>query len=279
MSLPSPSLLPLSPCTILRVRGPDRLRFLNGQLTQDVHHARDGRAVYSAILNAKGQLEAVCHVREEGADGDYLLDAPIALRETLLARLDRYLIADDVELLDESDDWHAAHLLGAEVPGNLSAWQCTRLAQPGHDLLARSPIAVEGVPELSIEQAEHARIELGIPAWGAELAEGLLPPDADLEASAISYDKGCYLGQEVISRMKRAGKTNQHLVRLAVPEGTPVPSLLVSGEKEAGRITSVSGDLALGFRRRKFAEQDEFSLRTPDGGNLPGTARVRDRAA
>ena len=110
MTQPSsaPVLYRLSPHTVLRLSGPDRLRFLNGQVTQDVHLATRSTAVPACVLNAKGQLEAVCHIREE--EESYLIDAPIELRDSLFARLDRYLIADDVELTDESEDWHVAHL-------------------------------------------------------------------------------------------------------------------------------------------------------------------------
>jgi folate-binding protein YgfZ len=259
------------------VSGPDRLRFLNGQVTQDVHLATKERAVYSAVLDAKGRLEAVCHIREQ--DGSYVIDAPLSLREPLLARLDRYLIADEVELQDESENWHLAHLVGGDPPPGVACWQCRRLEAPGHDVLTPQPVQLAGVAELSLPEFESHRIRHGIPAWDHELSLGVLPPEAGLEASAISYDKGCYLGQEVISRMRRAGKTNQHLVQLEVPAGTCAPCLLIHEGSEAGRVTSVTGleggpSPALGFRKRKYAVITQFSLAATDGSPLDGQAFV-----
>ena len=283
----SPCLYDLSPRTILRLSGPDRERYLNGQVTQDVRLATADQAVFSCVLDPKGRLAAVCHIREH--EDSYLIDAPLDLREDLFARLDRYIIADDVELSDESDDWHLGHLVTRDAPeGNLH-WRCTRLGPSGFDLLAREPISLQGVREMSAEHFDWVRTVSGIPAWGAELTPGLLPPDARLEDRAISYDKGCYLGQEVISRMKKAGKTNQMLTLISVPGGTRPPCTLIREGKDAGRITSVAtrpgeppvgpeGSVpALGFVRRKFAALDPeqfFELSDQEGNPLPGKAFV-----
>jgi len=295
MTQPSsaPVLYRLSPHTVLRLSGPDRLRFLNGQVTQDVHLATRSAAVPACVLNAKGQLEAVCHIREE--EESYLIDAPIELRDSLFARLDRYLIADDVELTDESEDWHVAHLsreaadlLGDQSPPTSLLWKTARLhaPHPGHtglDLFSREPVTVAGLKEATRTDFRLAVTEAGLPQWGAELTPGLLPPEAGLDGYAISYEKGCYLGQEVISRMRTSGRTNRHLVSLtAPPETIPGASLLFEDE-EAGMITSVAvrgGDQAkevpaLGFRRRKFTGKDRFTVRNPSGQQLPGKAFIQ----
>ncbi len=277
-----PHFIPLSPRTVLRLGGPDRLRFLNGQVSQDVHLASSGRAVYSCILNAKGQLEAVCHIREHG--DSYLIDAPIELREDLMARLDRYIIADDVILTDESDEWVVSHLIGPDPPdGHESlSWTAKRLALPGFDFFSRTAPPMKDLKETSLESYELDRTREGIPKWGAELTVGLLPPEAGLEKDAVSYTKGCYIGQEVISRMKHAGKVNRHLVRFFVPSGTIPPCPIYHEGAEAGEVTTVVPDpsegeaYALGFRRRKFTDINVFDLLAGDGSSLSRAARIRN---
>ena len=119
----SPGILSLSPRSFVSLRGPDAERFLNGQLTNDIRVASESCCISSAVLNAKGQLDAVCHVRM--VDDAYLLDAPGDLGEALMMRLERYLIADEVELSPVTDTWHLTHLVGMH-PDELRA-------APGHD--------------------------------------------------------------------------------------------------------------------------------------------------
>lgn len=258
---------------VLSVQGPDRLRFLNGQVTNDLRSIQGDACLPTAVLDVKGRLEAICHVRE--MDDALLLDAHAALRETLPARLDRYLIADDVELVDVSDSWHLVHILGAPAPNLPGTHQfpVNRFGIPGIDLLCPAPLDPD-LPALDPSEVESLRIRHGVPLWPAELHAGVFPAEAGLDATAVSFDKGCYLGQEVVSRMKRAGKTNQHLVLLSVPADTTPGTCLHHGDREAGTITSVSPvpesdgqHLALAYRRRQHDNVPEFDLAS-------GTAKV-----
>jgi folate-binding protein YgfZ len=92
------------------------------------------------------------------------------------------------------------------------------------------------------DELETFRVANGVPAWGRELTEGMLPPEAGLDATDISYQKGCYIGQEVISRIKFAGKLNRRLVRTALEEGSLPENVRLVDEKgnPAGEVTSVS---------------------------------------
>ncbi len=278
---PSPALYRLSPRTVIRVAGPDRERFLNGQITQDVRLARGQRAVFTALLNSKGHLDAVCWVREH--DDGYLLDAPIELREELFARLDRYLIADEVELSDQSDRWHLTLLHGdVSEPEDVACFDIDRTGCPARETLTPGPLEIDGVPSGTADELETERIANGVPMWGAELTPGLLPPEAGLDRTAISYEKGCYLGQEVISRMKRAGKTNRHLIRASLDPELPVdvPCPLLFDGHPAGTLTSIApgpdpghqSRSALGFRHRKFESCDRLRLANPDGTPSQGEA-------
>jgi folate-binding protein YgfZ len=275
MESPPPISYQLSPRTVLRLSGPDRQRYLNGQVTQDVDRATKDDAVYACVLNAKGKLEGVCYLREH--EESYLIDSPLELREDLFARLDRYIIADDVELTDESDHWHISHTIGGTLPEDHLAWRTTRLSTQGFDLFSREAISVPGSLAATHEDFQQACTRNGIPSWGTELVSGLLPPEAGLDLTAISYQKGCYLGQEVISRIKHAGKVNQYLTKFSVPEGTRLPCSLLHNENEAGHLTSLAKDgsprpLALGFRKRRFAEVNEFAMISKDGEPQDGVA-------
>jgi folate-binding protein YgfZ len=263
--------LAISPCTVLRLSGPDRERFLNGQVSNDVRLATPARAIFSAVLNAKGQLDAICWIREH--DGAYLIDAPLSLRDGLYHRLERYIIADDVTLADESEKWHILHCGGDELEADVSGPErglpcaADRLGLVnGTDWLSEDPgLLTEGKALLTPEETTALRIEHGVPAWGAELTPGLLPPEAGLDSTAVSYDKGCYLGQEVISRMKRAGKTNRHLAQFEVTSVADTPCELLQDGQVAGMLTSVSPverggrRLALGFRKGKFSGTSAFT--------------------
>ena len=274
-------LVPLHPRTILRVHGPDSLRFLNGQLTNKVELSHDGSCIPSALLNAKGLLEVFCWLRQL-PDNEYLLDAPIELRESLPARLDRYLIADEVELSDESDHWVLEHHLGEPADGSSGGqrFPADRFGESGVDVLWSVSDERPSEWEINPDELERLRISRGIPAWGRELVPGMLPPEAGLDRSAISYDKGCYLGQEVISRMKRAGKTNRHLALFEVPAGTS-PGPFFDGEREAGELTSIApvrnGEAriqALGFRKRVVETQQIFSPKPEQLGTIHFTRRL-----
>ncbi|MGI9241701.1 MAG: YgfZ/GcvT domain-containing protein, partial [Verrucomicrobiales bacterium] len=132
-----------------------------------------------------------------------------------------------------------------------------RFCQPGFDLLlpAATPLP-DGLDLLSTEAAEALRIRNGVPMWGRELTPDTLPAEAGLDASAIDFHKGCYIGQEVISRIKSVGRVNRKLARLrAVGEIPPGEELcpgmrLIDGETQVGTLTSVAGSEALGFVKR-----------------------------
>lgn len=241
---------------LFKLTGADAARYLNGQCSQDVNLATESSAVYAVVSNFKGKMEGDCYLRRY--QGDILIDAPAALREDLFMRLDRYLIADDAELTDVTDSFDLVHSISEN-----GTWSVNRFGQDGSDSLVAKGSATS---TLSMDDLEKARISHAIPAWGAELDNDTLAPEAGLEARAISYTKGCYTGQEVISRMRSSGKTNRHLVLLtldkALPVGTPLLCEGATTEKPAGVITSVceidGQQIALAYRKRKFQDVTQF---------------------
>jgi folate-binding protein YgfZ len=266
--------LDLSERAKFRVSGTDRLRFLNGQITNDLCKASETSAIEACILTAKGKTDA--HIFVSASGESFLVDAAADLRETLKARLERYVIADDVQIEDATGEFSLFHVLSQHSPalqyGRLvSTW---RFAEPGWDIWVDAKQHGTLVQKLSSQwticdsdAAEVMRIERGIPRWGRELTTEIIPIEANLEERTIDYQKGCYIGQEVISRMKMSGQTNKRLCGLISVDGVPLqPGMkLVSSSapaKEVGWITSATRsettgkEIALGYVKRGFNRAD-----------------------
>ncbi|MGI8481543.1 MAG: YgfZ/GcvT domain-containing protein [Chthoniobacterales bacterium] len=255
----------------LQVTGGDRVRFLNGQLTNDVGKAGSDAAIEASILNAKGRMNA--HVFLCATPDSFMVDADPALRESLGQRLERYVIADDVEISDVTEAFALFHVIATpapEIDGVLKTVRSDRFGFDGSDLwfaigdhdrayheLGRA------IPMWDGTRAENLRIERGIARWGCELSEEIIPVEANLEARAIDYAKGCYIGQEVISRMKMSGQKNKRLCGLLSLSGAAIATssklfAMDAERKEVGWVTSATSSLrlkkeiALGFVKRGF---------------------------
>lgn len=241
--------LELPPPVLIEARGPDALRYLNGQVTQDVRSVvSSGRSMPSCVTDAKGRLQFRVLIHPM-ADGAIRVSCDHDGAEGLFARLDRYLIADDAVLEDLSDQWLRVHVTGVsapEAPAGGYVVPADRIGVAGWDVWHPAGVAGEfpgHLPTWNPDEAESCRIMAGVPAWGSELEPGLLPPEAGLDRTDVSYSKGCYIGQEVISRIKSAGKVNRRLMRILLEEGIaclPGEQLVDDEGGEAGLITSVA---------------------------------------
>ena len=261
----------LSARTKLRVTGSDRLRFLNGQVTNDVGKATQSSAIAACVLSVKGKMNA--HVFVSAEPDGFLLDTDPELREMLQPRLERYVIADDVQIEDVSDRLSIFHLLrptASGLPQDRGIISTTRFREAGWDLWMESSQHDKLFQQLSVAFsfcdgacAEIFRIEQGIPRWGRELTEEIIPIEAGLEGSCVDYEKGCYIGQEVISRMKMSGQRNKKLCGLvAVNDSSLAPGMrlgtMSEESKEVGWITSAAhsehlgSEIALGYVKRGF---------------------------
>jgi folate-binding protein YgfZ len=240
-----------------RLSGADRVRYLNGQVTSDVATLQNGEACLAAVCTAKGRMEGAVHIAAQG--DEFYLDADPALRETLGARLEKYLIADDAVLEDVSDLWSLSHVFGHTPPVRPDIGFIVRHARygaPGHDVWIPGCGALVAGDTVDVELVETVRLEHGIPVWGAELTTQTLPPEAGpVMVAAISYTKGCYVGQETIARLKSVGHVNRTLVFLR-SESAAFPARgakLAQGEKEIGAVTSsgfsprLQAGIALGY--------------------------------
>lgn len=240
---------PLTRRCRFRLSGTDRVRYLNGQVTNQIEGLACGEARAACVTNHKGQLEAEVMV-SSGADPEtseevLWIDADETLRDSLGTRLDRYLIADDAELTDVTEAWTGVHLLGVtgETLNDLKQAKgpeftltyANRFGPAGWDLWAPahedfSLLEPLGFSALEESFLEWLRISHGIPQWGAELTPGLLPPEARLEGRAIHYEKGCYIGQEVISRIKSVGKVNRLLTLMRLEQDSTSGLELLPGQ-------------------------------------------------
>lgn len=260
----------------LRFTGNDRIRYLNGQVTNDVRRIAQDSLQWACVTNHKGKLEALVTLHAGSDDAIYVDGAP-ELREFLPARLEKYIIADDVAMEDISETTVQAHFLGdcPPLPPGFRALACQRYGVPGWDVWgaasARETLLALA-PSLEADIVELLRIDHGVPAWTRELDRDILPPEAGLDAWAIDYHKGCYIGQEIISRLKTSGKVNRHLKRLI----TVGPEILEQGwlifpqstyppesQKRCGEITSciwhpkLEKSVALGYVRREQIASDQ----------------------
>jgi folate-binding protein YgfZ len=294
-------LFDLSDRVKLRLRGNDRLRFLNGQVTNDVRKANPNLSMPACVLSAKGRMDAFVYINAE--HDALLLDAEAELRTGLPARLDRYIIADDVTIEDVSEELALFHLARETpiLPNDYGWRRSKRCGVIGWDLFApasehdhlRQILAAEDIFP-NDEATEQFRIEQGVPRWGRELTSEIIPVEANLEVDAIDYSKGCYIGQEVISRMKMSGQTNKRLCGLISVSGTPLAAAMrlatiAEDAKEVGWITSATHserlgkEIALGFVKRGYntiekansGDERGLELNAVSSENPSGSALVR----
>ena len=253
----------VTPGIRLRISGADAFRYLNGQITRDLKRLGDHEALPACILTPKGKLCALLSIHRAG--GDLIVESDTEVGVPLRERLERYLVADDVVMTEES--WpERIHLFGeaAElakkslVDESSDVVAVSRLGVPGFDVPGESLDPGVGLIDPAI--VEILRIERGIPLWGCELGPETLPPEAGLDRTAIDYDRGCYPGQEVISRLKSIGRVNRLLhgfrgdgLRSGMKILSPVGSELGTLTSVAG-IPGTSGCVALGYLPRGTGE-------------------------
>ncbi len=267
--------------TVLRVSGRDPVRMLHGLVTNDLAGAADNSPVYAAFLTPKGRMLADARLVRRG--GAVLVETAAAAEQALREHLRKYVpplfarVEEDAGLAVLGVYGPAAQRLVAQLaagdgeailqilpPLDVPAGKGADLVVPAGEReawLARL-LAVGAAPG-DLPTVELLRIEAGLPAWGAELDESVIPLEAGLKERAISTSKGCYTGQEVIVRILHRGHVNRLLRGLDLgaspppPRGAPV-TLPESG-RDVGRITSAAVSpargrtLALAYLRREVA--------------------------
>ncbi len=296
----------------LCVLGADRQKFLNGQVTNNVKDLKPGQGCYAALITAKGKMQSDLNIY--CLENEILLDFEPGLASAVKERLEKYVIAEDAQLVDVAPHYALLSIqgpkaaaviasleLGLAIPeklmssskvqhsmlGEIYLTNQPRTGSTGFDLFVPTHAApavadklIAAAKELGgspcgWQALELARIEAGIPRFGTDMDETNLPPEAGLDARAISYNKGCYIGQEVIARIRTYGQVAKTLrgLRLAADlKKLPVKGdKLFLGEKEIGFITSAAfspslkANIALGYIRREANKTStELILQTAD---------------
>ncbi|MCX6946882.1 MAG: hypothetical protein NTU87_03325 [Verrucomicrobia bacterium] len=245
---PAPAWLP-GPRTLLRLSGADRLRFLNGQVTQDLKKLIPGSAIRSAIITSKGRLEADLHIA--ATPDSLLIETDFSLRESIRSRIEKFIVADDVTVEDISSSYTLAHFPTltsppSHTPADALHFLCPRFREPGIDLWLPSTsswkLAASPLPDW-----EPLRIARGLPLWGVDVGPDTLPPEAGFESDAISSTKGCYIGQEVISRLRSVGHVNRHLCVLGTSDTAAkrMGECTTSDGLVVGKMSSLASDVNL----------------------------------
>jgi folate-binding protein YgfZ len=216
------------PRAYVRVAGPDAADYLQRMVSNDVAALGDGESCDALLLTAKARVIAPLVVLRRSAD-DFLLLTEPELGERVRAELTRFRFAAKAEIEPEQHE----------------SW----LVLGGKEVLDERPSG----EEVDEEAYERWRVEAGIPRWGREIDETILPAEAGLTETHVSFTKGCYPGQEPIARLHYRGKVNRRLRRLVL-EGEPAGEELVLDGKVVGRITSRADGRALGYVRTEVPE-------------------------
>jgi folate-binding protein YgfZ len=268
------------------VRGRDAAKLLQSLVSNDIDALEPGSVQLAFVLTPKGRPVADLRIWREAPEA-FVLEAEPELQDAVAAIVRRYRLAARAEIVDDRDRVALlAVAAGVEVPEGA-------LAAPGllgSDVLApvevvralwRSLVA-DGAHPVGADVYEIVRVEAGEPRFGSEIDEGVLPAETGLVEQAVSFTKGCYVGQEPVARLHYRGHPNRHLRRLESLDGAlPLPADLVLDEKVVGRLTSVSAapgssaGIGLGYVRREVDEGTILDVRPADGD--PVQARVENR--
>jgi folate-binding protein YgfZ len=234
---------------VLAVSGADRATWLQGLVTNDVGNLAPGESRYAAWLTPQGRMITDLNVV---ASGDrLLLDVPATLAGDLRQRLDGLIFAENVQVSDES--------------GHLLVW--TIIGDSLIDIAgAALPAEYKTLTEIDLDTFEVIRIERGVPRFLADMDEDTIPLEAGIEDRAISFTKGCYVGQEIIVRVthRGGGRVAKKLVRWHADDSASIVPLhdapILSFEKTIGRVTSAAFSPAmrkvvgLGYVHRDFVD-------------------------
>jgi folate-binding protein YgfZ len=268
------------------VSGADRASYLQGLLTNDIVALQAGQGCYAAYLTAQGRMIADLYLYELG--DVLLLTLEGDVKDAVLAKFDQFIFSEDVQLGDVTEAFAQVAIVGpdaarvlstllTDVPaqvlsgllehGNLRAtWnggpaivtRASDTGEAGFDLFVgraefealKSALAAEGAVALDEATADVLRIEAGVPRFHRDMDEETLPLEAGIESRAISFTKGCYVGQEVVIRVlhRGHGRVVKKLVGLRLASGPPPEpgAVVMSGEREAGHVTSSAMSPALG---------------------------------
>jgi folate-binding protein YgfZ len=265
----------------LLVSGAEAAEFLQGQLTNDVEAIEPGDGLYAALLDRKGHMQGDMRVLRPGEEPDLLLDTEPEAIEAVRRHLAMYKVGRDVDVVDLGTERAILSLIGpraVEIAGSAALPEngCEEATVAGTRALAvgtadgidlifdagardrvQEALLAAGAAEVSPEAVEILRIEAGRPRFGAEMGTETMPAEAGIVEQAVSFTKGCYIGQETVARLHYKGRPNRHLrgLKLSGAEAKAGDPLFL-GDREVGRLggTGVSpafGPIGLAILRRE----------------------------
>ena len=270
----------------LALSGEDALEFLNGQVTNELLDLQPGQGRYAAFLTHKGKMRGDLRILLTGEPSELLLDTERVALQELFDTIRRFKVGYRVELHKRTLERSLLSLIGPQAnaiaqsgladrdlpEGEHSHTQATVAGVPlrlirtdlGLDLLfesaALAPVAAAleaaGAMPVSEDAAEIVRVESGRPRYGVDMDDGTIPQEAGLNERAVSFSKGCYVGQETVARLYYKGKPNRHLRGLVLSEPVAAGAELRLGERSVGHLTSsvlspARGPIGLALVRRE----------------------------
>jgi tRNA-modifying protein YgfZ len=246
----------------LALTGPDAKTFLHGQVTNDIESLTPGHGCYAAFLTHKGKMLGDLRVFDVG--DELLLDCERVALQELFNMIRRYKLGADVELHKRTLELALLGVIGPDAPrlAGPAEHDNARVSLDGVDALAvttdvgtdifcaaadRDAVrAALGFPDGDEAAAEVVRVERGRPRFGVDIDDSVIPQEAGLNERAVSFTKGCYVGQETVARLYYRGKPNRRLLGVKLSAPAPSGSELRLGEKVVGRLGSCVESPALG---------------------------------
>jgi tRNA-modifying protein YgfZ len=267
----------------LALSGPEAKSFLTGQVTNDIEALVPGSGCYAALLTNKGKMLADLRVID--ADDELWLDTERVALQPLFDVIRRAMVGWQAELHKRTLQQALLSLIGPRaaeaVGGAIGPEHANRRGELGgaEVLLVATDLGIDvvcatedvervrtalRVPEVPEADAEVVRVESGRPRYGVDVDDTTIPQEAGLNERAVSFSKGCYVGQETVARLHYKGKPNRHLRGLRLSAPVPSGTSLLAGEREVGRLGSsvVSprhGPIGLALVRREAAPGDELT--------------------
>ncbi|HUF95800.1 MAG TPA: hypothetical protein VMO52_06925 [Acidimicrobiia bacterium] len=257
-----PHLAPVAP-EVAWFRGSDAVKFLNDLISQEIGTLEPGTVTQSLLLGPQGKLQFILWVLR--GDEEVGLVTEDGRGDDLVATLSRYRIRVDVDISKEED---GRYLVAGELtvaPGTWAVTDGVLKADLSWDSLPRE-LRIGGerpeLHELPRKDYDLARIEAGVPMMDVDVDEKTIPQETGLVPETISFDKGCFLGQELVARLdSRGGRVNRHLRILDFDNPVVAGTSLHSGDKDVGTVTTTSGNRGLALVWREVEPGDRVDAK------------------
>ena len=277
----------------ITVEGADAAEYLQGQLTNDIEALKPGAGTYSALLDRKGRMQADMRVLRL-SDSEILVETEPEALDVCTRHLTMYSVGRDVSVtpvagtlgllsvagpasssltglppLGAENDHACVEIDGLPARAVRTADGLDLIATPEHLDGLESALEARGVVRVSEEAIEIVRVESGRPRFGREMTNETIPQEAGINERAVSFTKGCYIGQETVARLHYKGKPNRHLRGLRLTAPAAPGAVVTLGERELGKVgtpvlSPAHGPIALAILRREAEPGDEVLV---DGDN------------